>query len=72
MSVAFSPDGRSVACRDYNYKQKAFDVSSGAALPGAPRWSLAWRLSELEVEVAHMPELPQWLGFIDLLLLLPS
>jgi hypothetical protein len=38
MSVAFSPDGRSVACRDAGSKEKAFDVSSGAALPGAPRW----------------------------------
>ena len=38
MSVAFSPDGRSVACRDRILNEKVFDVSSGAALPGAPRW----------------------------------
>jgi hypothetical protein len=37
-SVAFSPDGRSVACGDVDDKEKAFDVSSGAALPGALRW----------------------------------
>jgi hypothetical protein len=36
-SVAFSPDSRFVACNDYE-NEKAFDVSSGAALPGAPRW----------------------------------
>jgi hypothetical protein len=36
--VAFSPDSRSVACRDSYSNEKAFDVSSGAALPGAPRW----------------------------------
>jgi hypothetical protein len=38
LSVAFSPDGRSVACRDLYSKEHAFDVSSGAVLPGAPRW----------------------------------
>jgi hypothetical protein len=27
-----------VACRDEYKEEKAFDVSSGAALPGAPRW----------------------------------
>ena len=37
-----------------------------------PAGSLAWRLSELEVEVARVPELREWLGFIDLLQLLPS
>jgi dipeptidyl aminopeptidase/acylaminoacyl peptidase len=47
MRVAFSPDGRSVACRDWADKEKAFDVSSGAALSGAPAGSLAWRLSEV-------------------------
>ena len=33
---------------------------------------LAWRLSELELEVACVPELREWVGFIDLLQLLPS
>ncbi len=37
-SVAFSSDGRSVACLDRNKKEKAFDVSSGAVLSGAPHW----------------------------------
>jgi hypothetical protein len=36
--VEFFPDGRSVACRDLLNKEKAFDVYSGAVLPGAPRW----------------------------------
>ena len=35
-----------------------------------PAGSLAWRLSE--VEVARVPELQEWLGFIDLPQLLPS
>ena len=37
-----------------------------------PAGSLAWRLSELELKVARVPELRQLLGFIDLLQLLPS
>jgi hypothetical protein len=38
MRVAFSPDGCSVAYRDSYGKENVFDVSSGAALPGALRW----------------------------------
>jgi hypothetical protein len=37
-SVAFFPGARSVAFRDDYEEEKAFDVSSGAALAGAPRW----------------------------------
>jgi hypothetical protein len=44
-SVAFSPDGCSVACHDSQKNEKAFDVASGAALPGAPAGRLAWWFS---------------------------
>jgi hypothetical protein len=36
MSVAFSPDGRCIACGDSYRKEKAFELTSGAALTGSP------------------------------------
>jgi hypothetical protein len=36
--AAFSPDSRSVACSDMYSNEKAFDVVSGAVLPGVNRW----------------------------------
>jgi hypothetical protein len=50
--VAFSLDGRFVACLDRDDKKKAFDVASGAALPGAPSWK-ACLVVEREIVKIH-------------------
>jgi hypothetical protein len=53
-SLEFSPDGRSVACGNLLHEEKAYDVASGAALPGAPRWEaclaveLGWARGRVE------------------------